>query len=76
MLTGLKLREEDMTQDTGEPQERPERPGNYYYDDSTGYELYEPAASPEEEGPEEQGTTVSPTGRYQARSIYPCARCS
>ena len=55
MLIGMKLREDDITQDTGEPQrKRPEEPGNYYYDDSTGYELYEPTTSLEDDEPEGQ----------------------
>ena len=61
-MTELKLGEDDMTQDTWHPErERPGEPGNYYYDDSTGYELYEPTTSGEEDEPDEPGTTISPS---------------
>ena len=57
----MKLREDDITQGTDEPQgESPEGSGTYYYDDSTGYELYEPTTSPDENEPEgEEGTAAN-----------------
>lgn len=71
MTLGMKLCEDDLTQDTGQPEREPaEEPGKYYYDDSTGYELYEPTPSSEEDGGEGQGATVNPAHCYGARNIY------
>lgn len=39
---------------SGEPQEP--KPGSYYYDDSTGYEIYDPEKADEEE--DEDGEIV------------------
>ena len=56
----MKLREDDMTQDTDEPQgESPEAAGKYYYDDSTGYELYEPTTPLDGDEPEEDEAEVN-----------------
>lgn len=39
-----------------ETESRPaRRPGSYYYDDATGYEIYKPDESEEESGGEESG---------------------
>ena len=35
-------------------EERAPQPGSYYYDDSTGYEIYDPEKDEEEEEEEEQ----------------------
>lgn len=54
----MKLREDDITPETDEPQgESPEGSGKYYYDDSTGYELYEPTTSLDEDEPEAEDAT-------------------
>jgi hypothetical protein len=46
--------ENDTTEVRSESQ-NDQKPGShsYYYDDSTGYEVYEPAKAPEEDEPEE-----------------------
>ena len=38
----------EQEEPSGEKSERPE-PGSYYYDDSTGYEIYDPEKDDEEE---------------------------
>jgi hypothetical protein len=38
---------------SGEEQERP-KPGSYYYDDSTGYEIYDPEKDAEEDEDEKR----------------------
>lgn len=51
--------------DTTEPRERdapPEReraPRNYYYDDGTGYEVYDPANDEDEPGENDAGEAAS-----------------
>jgi ribosomal 30S subunit maturation factor RimM len=37
---------------SGEEEEPERKPGSYYYDDSTGYEVYDPEKEDEEEGQE------------------------
>ena len=46
-------REDDKTDDTDQPQQPKRNPDGYYYDDSTGYEIYEPTDGLEEDEPEE-----------------------
>jgi hypothetical protein len=48
-------KQRDDTTDEFEPsgEERDPKPGSYYYDDSTGYEIYDPEKEEEEEGVEE-----------------------
>jgi hypothetical protein len=46
--------EDDTTEDADQPQPpQPPKPEGYYYDDSTGYEIYEPTNELEEDEPEE-----------------------
>lgn len=43
-------RRDDTTKpDEPSPKERERQPGSYYYDDATGYEIYDPAQDEEEE---------------------------
>ncbi len=42
--------------DTESPPERERQPRNYYYDDGTGYELYNPEDDPETNDPEHGDT--------------------
>lgn len=46
----------DDTTEWDEPsrKEREPQPGSYYYDDATGYEIYDPAKDDEEEDETEQ----------------------
>ena len=47
-------REDDTTEETEAPQPQPKRlPDGYYYDDSTGYEIYEPTNAGEDDDAEE-----------------------
>lgn len=50
-------REPDDTpkRDDATTAERERRPGDYYYDDATGYEPYDPAADEEDDGESEGG---------------------
>jgi hypothetical protein len=43
--------QKDDTTERDEPSrtERERKPGSYYYDDSTGYEIYDPSKDDEEE---------------------------
>ena len=60
IMIGMKLREDDIKQESDEPQgESPEGSGTYYYDDSTGYELYEPTTSLDEEEPQGEEATAA-----------------
>lgn len=45
----------DDTTEQNEPsgEERERKPGSYYYDDSTGYEIYDPEKDEDEESDEE-----------------------
>ncbi|HEX3559948.1 MAG TPA: hypothetical protein VHU19_12140 [Pyrinomonadaceae bacterium] len=53
-------RRDDTTKPADES--RPARaPGGYYYDDATGYEIYQPEAE-EEEDPEAEGSGVRDEG--------------
>ena len=66
----MNLREDDITQDTEEPQgESPQGSGKYYYDDSTGYELYEPTTALDEEEPEGEEATAAEAERDPALLI-------
>jgi hypothetical protein len=53
-------KQRDDTTEQNEPsgEERQPQPGNYYYDDSTGYEIYDPEKEDEEEA--EEGADLSP----------------
>jgi hypothetical protein len=42
----------DDTTERGEPSGEEREQGSYYYDDSTGYEVYDPEEDEEEEGEE------------------------
>ena len=54
-------RRDDTTKPAGES--RPAREdGGYYYDDSTGYEVYSPE---DEEGEEDKGKGEQPTGEEE-----------
>jgi len=55
----IKLRENDSTQDSDEPQAESPEGGKYYYDDSTGYELYEPTTSLDGDEDEEEEAGVN-----------------
>ena len=46
----------DDTPEQREPSrhEREEKPGSYYYDDSTGYEIYDPSKDEEDETDEDE----------------------
>lgn len=47
---------EDDTTERDEPsgaEERERQPGSYYYDDATGYEIYDPEKDDEEEDAED-----------------------
>lgn len=47
-------RRDDTTKpETESPRQR--RPGSYYYDDATGYEIYKPDADDDERSEEENG---------------------
>ena len=57
MMIVMKLGEDDQTHHTDAPQEEsPEGSGKYYYDDSTGYELYQPTDSLEDDEAEDEAT--------------------
>jgi hypothetical protein len=43
----------DDTPEQDEPSPREREPGAYYYDDSTGYEIYEPAEDEDDEDEDE-----------------------
>ena len=51
-------KQRDDTTEQNEPsgEERARQPGSYYYDDSTGYEIYNPEKEDEEESDESTGT--------------------
>lgn len=50
MIVQMKGGEDDITQDTAQPQpDQRDEPGKYYYDDATGYEVYEPTTTFEED---------------------------
>lgn len=54
MMTSGKNREDDTTEEAQQPQpEEKSEPHSYYYDDATGYEIYEPTAPREEDEPED-----------------------
>jgi len=54
MMVRMKSREDDTTEDTGQPQqEQTGEPGKYYYDDATGYEVYEPTPTLEGDEPDD-----------------------
>ncbi len=65
----IKLREGDITQDTEKPHGESPEGSEYYYDDSTGYELYEPTTSLEEDEPEGEEASTYGAERYRARDI-------
>jgi hypothetical protein len=47
---------DDTPKPGGPPQPESERPpGSYYYDDATGYEIYDPEGEEENEGDEADG---------------------
>ncbi|HEY3027909.1 MAG TPA: hypothetical protein VGJ55_17300 [Pyrinomonadaceae bacterium] len=46
-------REDDTSDDTEQSPQPKRKPDGYYYDDSTGYEIYEPTNGLEEDEPEE-----------------------
>ena len=53
----------EQTDDTTERDEpsRPEqepKPGSYYYDDSTGYEIYDPAKDEEDEDEDDKSVSI------------------
>lgn len=50
-------RDNTTEQDEPSPVERERKPGSYYYDDSTGYEVYHPAEDDEEEENDEPVST-------------------
>lgn len=45
-------RDDTPEQDESSPVERERKPGSYYYDDSTGYEIYNPEEEDEGESDE------------------------
>lgn len=49
----------DDTTERDEPSrtEREREPGSYYYDDATGYEIYDPAKDDEEEEEKDERST-------------------
>ena len=50
MMVRMKSLEDDTTEDAGQPQpEQTGEPGKYYYDDATGYQVYEPTTALEED---------------------------
>jgi hypothetical protein len=54
-------KQRDDTTDENEPsgEERDRRPGSYYYDDSTGYEVYDPEKDDEEDEENAEGADSS-----------------
>jgi hypothetical protein len=54
----------DDTPEQDEPSRAERKPGGYYYDDSTGYEIYDPSSDEEDEKDDgqdsEPGQTVDP----------------
>lgn len=51
-------RRDDTTEaEKSPPVERERRPGSYYYDDATGYEVYDPAQDEDEDVAVENSTT-------------------
>ena len=54
--------------------ESPRAPGSYYYDDATGYEVYDPEADEEAgggpEGEEEAASRGAPGGRRASRDAF------
>jgi hypothetical protein len=57
-------RDDTPEQDETSRTERERKPGSYYYDDSTGYEIYDPVADDENEDDEDEG------GAFRARSPF------
>lgn len=56
----MKLHKDDITHNSDESQEESsEGSGKYYYDDSTGYKLYDPTTSLDEDEPESGEATVN-----------------
>jgi hypothetical protein len=47
----------DENESSGEGRE--EKPGSYYYDDSTGYEIYDPEKDAEEDDEDAEGADSS-----------------
>jgi hypothetical protein len=53
----------DDTPEQDEPSRKEREPGAYYYDDSTGYEIYDPSEDDEDEDdlkPKERGQATLP----------------
>jgi hypothetical protein len=57
----------DDTPERDEPSrhEQERKPGSYYYDDSTGYEIYDPAKDDEDDEPKESRDLTTETQRTQ-----------
>jgi hypothetical protein len=63
-------RRDDTTKPETESPRARRRPGSYYYDDSTGYEIYKPAENEdqdEEGGNEDSEAGADDEGRARAR---------
>ena len=65
----MKLHEDDIAHNTEKPEGEQPEGSEYYYDDSTGYELYEPTTSLEEDEPEGEEATGNGAECYRARNI-------
>ncbi len=60
-------RDNTTERDEPSPKERPPQPGSYYYDDATGYELYDPAKDEDDEDEQDANTASHEAERTEER---------
>ena len=58
-------RDDTTEQDEASRAERERQPGKYYYDDATGYEIYDPAQDDEEDEPDLETDVQSKKGELR-----------
>ena len=64
-------RDDTTERDKPSPKEPARQPGSYYYDDGTGYEIYDPAKDENNEEAEEGDGDETPNDEFKACTLDP-----